>query len=101
MKEANLHEKDNARILILICILLKSKFLIDLCPHIEIVYFWYSGLKLDYESVQAKGNQLLIKNITAEGDVGSHQGKNYNLQVTMADFETPTQSLKIRLQPGM
>ncbi|KAI8505876.1 inactivation of X chromosome by DNA methylation [Branchiostoma belcheri] len=59
-----------------------------------------SGLDLTYEGTEAKGTTLVIKKVTALGDVGSHQGKNFNLKVTLPGLEEDTQVLKIRLLPG-
>ena len=81
------------------------QLIIELCHRLSckfhLIVSFSSGLKLNYEGVVVKGSQLVLKNVTAEGDVGSHQGKNYNLQVTLPGFEVPSQTLKIRLQPGM
>ncbi|CAH1248010.1 SMCHD1 [Branchiostoma lanceolatum] len=59
-----------------------------------------SGLDLTYEGTETKGTTLIIKRVTALGDVGSHQGKNFNLKVTLPGLEEDTQVLKIRLLPG-
>ena len=54
-----------------------------------------SGLELSYDGVQAKGTTLLVKNVTAIGDVGSFQGKNFTLKVTLPGLAFPTQMMKI------
>ncbi|XP_022088750.1 structural maintenance of chromosomes flexible hinge domain-containing protein 1-like [Acanthaster planci] len=59
-----------------------------------------SGLELSYAGVQARGTTLLVKDVTAIGDVGSFQGKNFNFKVTLPGLAFPTQTLKIRLSPG-
>ncbi|XP_072175383.1 structural maintenance of chromosomes flexible hinge domain-containing protein 1-like [Diadema setosum] len=59
-----------------------------------------SGLELTYEGVEARGTTLLVKGVKASGDIGTSQGKNFTLQVTVPGLMKPTQQLKIRLLPG-
>ncbi|KAL3215065.1 hypothetical protein MRX96_006647 [Rhipicephalus microplus] len=59
-----------------------------------------NGLELSYDSVQAKGNTLIIKGIVAKGIVESNSGKSFNLTVKIPGLEENTQTLKIRLLPG-
>ncbi|XP_071804006.1 structural maintenance of chromosomes flexible hinge domain-containing protein 1-like [Asterias amurensis] len=72
-----------------------TKPIADMKPVLEA-----SGLELSYDGVQAKGTTLLVKNVTAIGDVGSFQGKNFTLKVTLPGLAFPTQMMKIRLAPG-
>ncbi|XP_038051940.1 structural maintenance of chromosomes flexible hinge domain-containing protein 1-like [Patiria miniata] len=59
-----------------------------------------NGLQLSFAGVQARGTTLIVKDVTATGDVGSFQGKNFNLKVTLPGLTFPTQTMKIRLAPG-
>ncbi|XP_070535302.1 structural maintenance of chromosomes flexible hinge domain-containing protein 1-like [Ptychodera flava] len=67
----------------------------DLKPVLEA-----SGLDIEYSGLQSKGTSLIVKGVTAHGVVGSHQGTSFHLKVTLPGIEEPTQTLKIRLQPG-
>ncbi|XP_014770922.1 structural maintenance of chromosomes flexible hinge domain-containing protein 1 isoform X1 [Octopus bimaculoides] len=58
-----------------------------------------SGLDISYDSLQVKGNHLLIKGISAKGLVNCTTGKNFNLTVKVDELEEK-QTLKIRLLPG-
>ncbi|XP_030830808.1 structural maintenance of chromosomes flexible hinge domain-containing protein 1 [Strongylocentrotus purpuratus] len=59
-----------------------------------------SGLEMSYEKVEIKGTSLIVKGVKASGDVGSAQGKNFNMTVMIPGLEIPTQQLKIRILPG-
>ena len=50
--------------------------------------------------MEIKGTSLIVKGVKASGDVGSAQGKNFNMTVTIPGLEIPTQQLKIRILPG-
>ncbi|XP_054753736.2 structural maintenance of chromosomes flexible hinge domain-containing protein 1-like [Lytechinus pictus] len=59
-----------------------------------------SGLAMSYEKTEIKGMSLIVKGVKASGDVGSAQGKNFNLTLKIPGLEIPTQQLKIRILPG-
>uniref|UniRef100_A0ABM0MF63 Structural maintenance of chromosomes flexible hinge domain-containing protein 1-like n=1 Tax=Saccoglossus kowalevskii TaxID=10224 RepID=A0ABM0MF63_SACKO len=67
----------------------------DIKPKLET-----NDLSLKYESLLAKGCSLIVKGVTADGIVGSHHGKSFNLKVTLPGLEEPMQTLKLRLLPG-
>nr|CAB3266390.1 structural maintenance of chromosomes flexible hinge domain-containing protein 1-like [Phallusia mammillata] len=68
---------------------------IDDCPILE-----SEGLELTYKGVEAKGNSLIIKDVTATGVVESQHGKNFPMTVTLPGLSRSSQTLKIRLLPG-
>eukprot|EP00057_Strongylocentrotus_purpuratus_P029251 XP_011683725.1 PREDICTED: structural maintenance of chromosomes flexible hinge domain-containing protein 1-like [Strongylocentrotus purpuratus] len=59
-----------------------------------------SGLEMGYEKVEINDTSLIVKGVKASGDVGSAQGKIFNMTVTIPGLEIPTQQLKIRILPG-
>eukprot|EP00057_Strongylocentrotus_purpuratus_P019491 XP_011673965.1 PREDICTED: structural maintenance of chromosomes flexible hinge domain-containing protein 1 [Strongylocentrotus purpuratus] len=59
-----------------------------------------SGLEMGHEKVEINDTSLIMKGVKASGDVGSAQGKNFNMTVTIPGLEIPTQQLKIRILPG-
>ncbi|XP_030843190.1 structural maintenance of chromosomes flexible hinge domain-containing protein 1-like [Strongylocentrotus purpuratus] len=68
---------------------------------IQYDYLSTNGLHdVSYKKLKTKGTSLIVKGVKASGDVGSAQGKIFNMTVMIPGLEIPTQQLKIRIFPG-
>ena len=59
-----------------------------------------NGLELTHDSIQIKGNHMVIKGISALGTVAANSGKSFSLLIKVPGLEECSQTLKIRMLPG-
>ncbi|XP_068093326.1 structural maintenance of chromosomes flexible hinge domain-containing protein 1 isoform X2 [Hyperolius riggenbachi] len=67
----------------------------DLKPVLEC-----SGLTLTYEELCTMPTAVMIKGVTATGQVNSCQGKIFTLKVTVSGLKAHSQTVKLKLFPG-
>ncbi|KAK3088610.1 hypothetical protein FSP39_021256 [Pinctada imbricata] len=62
-----------------------------------------SGLEISYTGTQVKANSLLLKGIEAKGEVSGTKtsAASFNLTIKVPELNDASQSLKIRLLPGV